>query len=95
MTLLDGTFFRAAGTLPAAVTEALRVTFLGWIMAGMSPVLVLTRGQRLIRVLTAFIGLDMAPFELNLRFDLAPTVSGPFKGGLSEVRVPVFGGFFR
>lgn len=63
----------------AAVTEVCgRFGFvaLDWITAGVSPVFVLTRGPRLILVLTVIVGPDMAELgpKLNLLFDLTLTV---------------------
>lgn len=61
----------------------------------MSPVLVLTRGPRLIRTLTVLIGHEQAAFALlpNLLLDFVTPAGAAFEGALPEVCITVFGCF--
>lgn len=65
--------------------------------AGTRPVLVLTRGPRLILELTVFIGHDQAAFEqlLNLLVDFDTAVNTDFEEDLPEDCISVFAWFLR
>lgn len=85
----------------AAVVEVERIRsglmLFGWITAGTSPVLVLTRGPRLILKLTVLTEPDLMAFELtlNLLFDFVKAVDVLFDEALTEDCIPVFGCFLR